>query len=188
MALLRRPPFLCAFLRTGSPILSFRFTSSSSSTPPADSHANPSIFYDELANKFVNCMMWDGKKSLSQQIFRRALYDVKKEQTKEEWDSSPLEIFHKAVENAKPVVGITKIRRAGKMYQVPGPLAEKRRRFLAIKWIITAARERPGHGMSRKLALELVDAYKGEGTVIRKKVELHKIAEANRAFAHYRWW
>ncbi|XP_074638792.1 small ribosomal subunit protein uS7-like [Acropora palmata] len=166
----------------------------------ADSHLTPSIFDDELVNKFVNCMMWDGKKSVSQTILKMALEDIKAEQLKKRRMSSdpesiladPLKIFTEAVENCKPVVGVIAMRRGGRVFQVPTPLPPNRRRFLAIKWLITAAREQQKTNknarMYKKLAKELLDAYNNEGTVIKKKIELHKRAEDNRAFAHYRWW
>ncbi|XP_001624753.2 30S ribosomal protein S7 isoform X1 [Nematostella vectensis] len=166
---------------------------------PADSHRNQSAFDDELVNKFVNCMMWDGKKSLSQNIFTQAMQEIKKQQLEKQRSSSepesittdPTEIFHQAIENVKPVVGCIPLRKAGKVFQVPSPLNPIRRRFFAIKWIIDAARDQSGPKnarMHKKLAKELLDAYNNEGTAIRKKQDLHKRAEANRAFAHYRWW
>ncbi|CAH3198530.1 unnamed protein product, partial [Porites evermanni] len=115
----------------------------------ADSHLTPSIFDNELVNKFVNCMMWDGKKSLSQKILKMALEDIKTEQLQKQRESTnpdsiqtdPLQIFLEAVENCKPIVGVRGMNRGGKVYQVPIPLPPQRRRFLAIKWLITAARE-----------------------------------------------
>ncbi|XP_068717400.1 small ribosomal subunit protein uS7m-like [Montipora capricornis] len=166
----------------------------------ADSHLTPSIFDNEHVNKFVNCMMWDGKKSVSQSILKKALEDVKAEQLKkrrisadpESIQTDPLKVFLEAVENCKPVVGVIAMRRAGRVFQVPTPLPPNRRRFLAIKWLITAAREQQKTNknarMYKKLAKELLDAYNNEGTVIKKKIELHKRAEDNRAYAHYRWW
>lgn len=165
----------------------------------ADSHLTPSVFDNELVNKFVNCMMWDGKKSVSQTIFKRTLEDIKTEQLKKQRESStpdsvqtdPLQIFLEAVENCKPVVGVISMTRGGRVFQVPTPLKPNRRRFLAIKWLITAAREEKSNRnarMYKKLAKELLDAYNNEGTVIKKKRELHKRAEDNRAFAHFRWW
>ncbi|EDO32653.1 predicted protein [Nematostella vectensis] len=144
-------------------------------------------------------MMWDGKKSLSQNIFTQAMQEIKKQQLEKQRSSSepesittdPTEIFHQAIENVKPVVGCIPLRKAGKVFQVPSPLNPIRRRFFAIKWIIDAARDQSGPKnarMHKKLAKELLDAYNNEGTAIRKKQDLHKRAEANRAFAHYRWW
>ncbi|XP_078347925.1 small ribosomal subunit protein uS7-like isoform X2 [Oculina patagonica] len=167
----------------------------------ADGHITSSVFDNEVVNKFVNCMMWDGKKSLSQKIFKMAMEEVKKEQLRKQRESSkpelietdPLQIFLAAVENSKPVIGVTGMKRGGKVYQVPMPLTPQRRRFLAMKWLITAARDQQkkinkNARMYKKLSKELMDAYNNQGTVIRKKQELHKRAEDNRAYAHYRWW
>ncbi|XP_062499613.1 small ribosomal subunit protein uS7-like [Corticium candelabrum] len=155
----------------------------------APSHSSPSLFYDELANKFINCMMWDGKKSLSTHIFRNALEIIKRQQmgSKSGHVTEPMDVFHQALENCKPAVGIVRIRRSGRTYQIPTPLPERRRTFLAIKWLITAARKRGGHGMDKRLATELMDAYNREGSVIKKKIEMHKLANANRVYAHYQW-
>lgn len=164
----------------------------------ADSHMTSSMFDNEVVNKFVNCMMWDGKKSLSQKIFKLAMEEIKKEQLKKQRQSSqpdlvetdPLQIFLDAIENSKPIIGVRAMKKGGNMYQVPTPINQRRRRFLAIKWLITAAREQQkGNArMYKKLAKELLDAYNNEGTVMNKKHELHKRAEDNRAYAHYRWW
>eukprot|EP00112_Aurelia_sp_Birch-Aquarium-sp1_P016094 Seg3616.3 transcript_id=Seg3616.3/GoldUCD/mRNA.D3Y31 product="28S ribosomal protein S7 mitochondrial" pseudo=true protein_id=Seg3616.3/GoldUCD/D3Y31 len=158
-----------------------------------------SQFDDELVNKFVNCMMWDGKKALARNIMKSTFEKIKEIQlAKREKSTDPdsievdaFKIFHKAIENSKPYIGCQTMKKGGKNYMVPTPLPDSRRRFLAIKWMITAAREQNGPKdakMYNKLAKELLDAYNEEGTVIRKKNELHKVAEANRAFAHFRWW
>lgn len=160
-----------------------------------DSHRSSSFLYDELANKFINCMMWDGKKYLSQKIFKGALEIIKQKQLSHKVagdkgvvELDPVAVFHRAVSNAMPLMGTISVKKGGKAYQVPVGLPEKRRRFLAIKWLITAARERKGTaGMARNLAAELLDAYNNSGTVIKKKQDLHRLAEVNRAFAHYRW-
>ncbi|XP_058951418.2 small ribosomal subunit protein uS7 isoform X2 [Pocillopora verrucosa] len=164
----------------------------------ADSHMTSSMLDDELVNKFVNCMMWGGKKSLSQKIFKLAMEEIKKEQLKKQRQSSqpdsvetdPLQIFATAIENCKPVIGVVGMKRAGTVYQVPSAINQRRRRFLAIKWLIKAAREQQKGSarMYKKLAKELMDAYNKEGTVINRKHELHKRAEENRAYAHFRWW
>ena len=159
------------------------------------SHSSSSFLYDELASKFINCMMWEGKKSLAQRLFKGALEIIKQKQLsrkvageKGDIELDPLVVFHQAVANAKPLMGTIGIRKGGNYYHVPVALPEKRRRFLAIKWLITAARERKGKaGMSQNLAAELLDSYNNTGTVIKKKQDLHRLAEVNRAFAHYRW-
>ncbi|EDV27677.1 uncharacterized protein TRIADDRAFT_53618 [Trichoplax adhaerens] len=162
----------------------------------ADSQTGPTAVNDPVAHKFVNCMMYDGKKSLSRRIFNEALEMVKKSQI-EKYGSNPddsnivmnpMKIFHGAIDNAKPIIGVQTIKRGGKSYQVPIPLKERRRYFLAIKWFITIARSGKENGMSKKLAKEFLNAYNNEGAVVKKKIELHKIAESNRAYAHYRWW
>ncbi|XP_046863696.1 LOW QUALITY PROTEIN: 28S ribosomal protein S7, mitochondrial-like [Xenia sp. Carnegie-2017] len=166
---------------------------------PASSHRVPSsIFHDELVSKFVNTMMYDGKKSISQRIMLKTFECIKKKQlvlkssTKtEEIQTDPVAIFHAAMSNAKPVVGVQSIKKAGKTYQVPTPLTPSRQRFLAMKWLIAAARDKPASRnakMYEKLCQELLNAYNNEGTVVQKKRDLHKLAENNRAFANFRWW
>lgn len=223
---------------------------------------------DELLNKFINCMMQDGKKKTSERILRLTLENIKtrelarlrvehekaksnagkKPEAKDAKDAKgakgakkaaaapapapattpapvtattteapaataaatapvaaaspvaaapvveefvasvdPVQVFKTAIENCKPVVGTTPVRKSGSVYQVPLPLPEKRRNSLAIKWLISAARGRKGKPMAERLYLEIMDAYHNEGNVIKKKIELHKTAEANRAYAHYRW-
>ena len=164
----------------------------------AESYFSTSILYDETVNKFVNCMMYDGKKSASINVMRETFEKIKKIQIekhrkaddKTQVEISPLTIFHKALENAMPVLGTQTMKKKGKNYQVPYPLPESRRRFLAIKWFLTVSRNRPGNDipMSDKLCKELLDAYRNDGAVIQKKKDFHKKAELQRAFAHYRWW
>ncbi|XP_064383519.1 small ribosomal subunit protein uS7-like [Halichondria panicea] len=160
------------------------------------SQESPSFFYDPVAQKFVNMMMWDGKKSLAQSILKEAFQVIKTTQlarlkskagTGTEVMVDPLTVFHQALENSKPIMGTIGVRRGGKLYQVPYPLPSKRRQFLASKWIITASRDRSGHNMAKKLAAELLEAFNNQGTAIKRKQDLHRLAEANRAFAHYRW-
>lgn len=164
----------------------------------ANSFISTSIFYDEVVSKFVNCMMHGGKKTASERVMTDTFETIKKIQlekyrkaeNKEEVETDPLKIFHKAIENAKPVLGVQTMKKKGKNFQVPYPLPDNRRRFLAIKWFLTTARNRPGNStpMSDKLSKELLDAYNNQGAVIQKKIDFHKRAELNRAFAHYRWW
>lgn len=166
----------------------------------ASSHTVPaSIFHDELVSKFVNSMMYDGKKSLSQRIMLKTFECIKKKQlalklkskNPDEVIIDPLTIFHQAMKNAQPVVGVQPIKKAGKTYQVPSPLTPNRRRFMATKWLIGTARDKPGHRYERmyeKLCQEILNAYNDEGTVVQKKRDLHKLAESNRAFANFRWW
>jgi small subunit ribosomal protein S7 len=105
----------------------------------------------------------------------------------ESLEVNPMTVFHSAMANTRPIIGTTKVTRGGKHYHVPVGVHPNRQQFLAIKWLIVAARERSGRGMAEKLALELLDAHNNEGTVIKKKQDLHRLAEANRAFAHFRW-
>lgn len=135
-----------------------------------------------LAAKFINCMMRDGKKSVAESIFYKAL-DIIGQKT----GKHPLEVFEKAVENVKPVIEVKSRRVGGATYQVPVEVRPDRRVSLAVKWIINSARGRAEKGMVYKLANELLDAYNNRGAAIKKKEDTHKMAEANRAFAHYRW-
>ena len=144
--------------------------------------APDAVFNSTLAEKFVNSMMWDGKKTVAQAIFYGAL-DKIGERSGEE----PLKLFKKAVENAKPVLEVKTRRVGGANYQVPVEVPANRRTSLAIRWILTSARSRPEKGMSEKLAAELTDAANMRGGAIKKKDDVHRMAEANKAFAHYRW-
>jgi small subunit ribosomal protein S7 len=127
-------------------------------------------------------MMWDGKKNTSQRIFYAAM-DVIKERTADD----PLKLFKKAVENTKPLLEVKTRRVGGANYQVPVEVPQNRRTSLAIRWILQNARSRPEKGMPDKLANELNDAANMRGGAIKKKEDVHRMAEANKAFAHYRW-
>ncbi len=135
-----------------------------------------------VISKFVGRMMLDGKKSVSIRIVYEAL-DTLKQKT----EKDPLEVFLKALENVKPMVEVKSRRVGGATYQVPIEIRESRREALAMRWVINAARTKSGHGMGERLASELLDAYNNTGTAYRKKEDTHKMAEANKAFAHYRW-
>ena len=141
----------------------------------------PDSIYDiVMVSKFINQVMRKGKKTIAQKVVYKALEIVKKE-TKEK----PLEIFEKALENAAPLVEVKSRRIGGATYQVPKEVKGKRRLSLAMRWIIDAAKAKKGKPMEEKLAREIIQAFKDEGEAIRKKVNLHKMAEANRAFAHF---
>jgi small subunit ribosomal protein S7 len=140
------------------------------------------IYGSTLAEKFVNTMMWDGKKAISQKIFYEAM-DMIKERTQDD----PLKLFKKAIENCRPLVEVKTRRVGGANYQVPVEVANNRRTSLAIRWILTNARSRAEKGMPEKLAQELNDAANSRGGAIKKKDDVHRMAEANKAFAHYRW-
>ena len=140
------------------------------------------IYNSTLAEKFVNTMMWDGKKSISQKIFYTAMDKIK-----DRSQDDPLKLFKKAVENCKPLLEVKTRRVGGANYQVPVEVANNRRTSLAIRWILQNARTRPEKGMPEKLANELNDAANLRGGAIKKKDDVHRMAEANKAFAHYRW-
>ncbi|MDR0455870.1 MAG: 30S ribosomal protein S7 [Treponema sp.] len=135
-----------------------------------------------VVSKFVNRMMWEGKRSVSLRLVHEALGIL---QTKA--DKEPLEVFLKALDNVKPIIEVKSRRVGGATYQVPVEIRESRREALGMRWIINAARARSGHGMGDRLAAELLDAYNNTGTAFKKKEDTHKMAEANKAFAHYRW-
>jgi len=136
-----------------------------------------------LASKFINSMMWNGKKSVSQRIFYAAL-DIIKEKMP---DKDPLEVFTTAVENVKPNIEVRSRRVGGASYQVPMQVNRNRQQSLAIRWIITACREKKGRPMEEKLAAELMAAYNREGAAYTKRENVHRMAEANKAFAHFAW-
>jgi small subunit ribosomal protein S7 len=140
------------------------------------------IYNSTLAEKFVNSMMWDGKKTVAQNIFYTAL-----EKLGQRGNDEPLKLFKKAVENAKPMLEVKARRVGGANYQVPVEVSNNRRTSLAIRWIVTNARTRPEKSMPEKLANELNDAANMRGGAIKKKDDVHRMAEANKAFAHYRW-
>ena len=135
-----------------------------------------------VVSKFVNRMMWEGKRSLGLRIVHEAL-EVLQAKT----DKEPLEVFLKALDNVKPIIEVKSRRVGGATYQVPVEIRETRREALGMRWIINAARARSGKGMGDRLAAELLDAYNNTGTAFKKKEDTHTMAEANKAFAHYRW-
>jgi len=140
------------------------------------------LYNDTLVSKFINMIMWDGKKSKAQKI----VYDAF-ERIRERLNKDPLEVFKQAVENARPVLEVRPRRVGGATYQVPIEVQEPRRTSLALRWIVAAARSKRGRPMYLRVADELIDAYENKGIAIKKKEDTHRMAEANRAFAHYRW-
>ena len=140
------------------------------------------VYNSTLVEKFVNSMMWQGKKNTAQGIFYDALTTLQGR-----GDEDPLKTFKKAVENAKPLLEVKTRRVGGANYQVPIEVPQNRRTSLAMRWIITNARTRPEKGMAEKLANELNDAANLRGGAIKKRDDVHRMAEANKAFAHYRW-
>jgi small subunit ribosomal protein S7 len=140
------------------------------------------IYNSTMAEKFVNSMMWDGKKTVAQGIFYSAM-DTLRDRSGDD----PLKLFKKAVENCKPLLEVKTRRVGGANYQVPIEVPQNRRTSLAIRWILSNARSRPDKGMADKLANEFNDAANMRGGAIKKKDDVHRMAEANKAFAHYRW-
>tara|TARA_Y100001970_G_C13832100_1_gene650244 strand:- start:254 stop:721 length:468 start_codon:yes stop_codon:yes gene_type:complete len=140
------------------------------------------VFSDLVVAKFINNLMKDGKKSIAEKIVYSSLDLIKK---KEKTDQ-PLEIFKKALKNASPVLEVKSRRIGGATYQVPIEIPENRRLALAMRWIISFARSRKGNSMVDRLSAELIAASKNEGSTIKKKEDTHKMAEANKAFAHFR--
>ena len=140
------------------------------------------IYNSTLVEKFVNSMMWDGKKNTAQGIFYEALT-----QLQQKGGDEGLKLFKKAVENCKPLLEVKTRRVGGANYQVPVEVNADRRTSLAIRWLITYARGRGEKGMTDKLTNELLDAANNRGAAIKKKEDVHRMAEANKAFAHYRW-
>ena len=140
------------------------------------------LFSSTLITKFINCMMEQGKKSVAEHIFYGAL-DVIKDRAKDD----PVKVFKKALDQVKPVLEVKSRRVGGATYQVPVEVANDRRTSLAIRWIISNARGRSEKTMKEKLASEILDASNNRGGAIKKKEDTHRMAEANKAFAHYRW-
>ena len=139
-------------------------------------------YHDRTVAKFVACLMQRGKKSLAEQILYGAMDTIEKRTGKD-----PLEVFKAAVENARPVVEVKSRRVGGSTYQVPVEIRSERQMALGIRWLIGFARKRSERGMSTSLASELLDAANGRGATIKKREDTHRMAEANKAFAHYRW-
>ena len=139
-------------------------------------------FKDKLVAKFTNSLMLSGKKATAEGILYGA-FDIVKERFKEE----PIEVFRKALDNVKPKLEVKSRRVGGATYQVPVEVRPERRQALAIRWIIQAARDRAGHSMTEKLSAELLDAFNRRGNAVKKREDTHKMADANKAFAHYRW-
>lgn len=139
-------------------------------------------FGDIVITKFTNSVMRDGKKSIAERIVYGAL-DQMEEKTK----SDPVQMFHDALQNVMPQVEVRSRRVGGATYQVPVEVRTERRQALAIRWMLTAARGRNERTMVERLSGELLDAANGRGTAVKKREDTHRMAEANRAFSHYRW-
>ena len=140
------------------------------------------VYQSPLVTKFINCMMLKGKKSIAEQTFYAAM-----EAIKERINDDPLNVFRKAVDNVKPAVEVKSRRVGGSNYQVPIEVRPQRSMALALRWLIGYARSRPENSMRERLANELMDASAARGGAFKKKDDTHRMAEANKAFAHYRW-
>ena len=139
-------------------------------------------FGDVVLTKFMNNLMVDGKKSVAERIVYNAFDRVEEKRKK-----SPVEVFHEGLDNIKPAVEVRSRRVGGATYQVPVEVRPERREALAIRWLIAAAKKRNENTMEERLAGELIDAVNGRGTAVKKREDTHKMADANKAFSHYRW-
>ena len=140
-------------------------------------------FDSMLASKFINCLMWDGKKTVAQKVFYDALDEIKKRMPDEE----PIEVFTQAVENVKPFIEVRSKRVGGASYQVPMQVNRNRQQSLGIRWLLMAIREKKGRPTHLRLADELIAAYNREGVAMTRRENTHRMAEANKAFAHFAW-
>ncbi|MEN6427756.1 MAG: 30S ribosomal protein S7 [Phycisphaerales bacterium] len=154
-----------------------KFTASSDVLKP------DSKFNSKLVSKFINCMMWGGKKSAAQDVFYSAM-EIVTEKIKE---IPPLEIFETAINNVKPTLEVRSKRVGGASYQVPMQVSPKRQQSLAFRWILASARGKKGKPMAQRLASELSDAYNRTGGAMTMRENVHRMAEANKAFAHFAW-
>lgn len=142
-----------------------------------------SKYESELLARFTNAIMWDGKKSIARNLVYGALDEIKKRDE----SVDPMVVFETAITNVSPTIEVRSRRVGGANYQVPREVRAERRRSLAFRWIIAAARSKKGKPMAEKLADELMSAAKGEGAAIKKREDVHRMAESNRAFAHLAW-
>lgn len=150
---------------------------------PAKRGTQPDIKYKNvMVAKFINKLMEGGKKSLAARILYNS-FDI----IEERMHKSPLDVFEQAVNNAAPILEVRPRRVGGATYQIPVEVPSDRRLSLAMRWLVQSARDRPGKSMAEKLANELMDASQGTGATIKKKDNIHRMAEANKAFAHFRW-
>ncbi len=140
------------------------------------------VYSSTLVSKFVNQMMWEGKKSVAQGLFYRAMKIVESKAS-----DDPLKVFKKAVENVKPTLEVKSRRVGGSTYQVPMEVTSVRRTSLSIRWLIGYSRARSENSMEEKLAAEILEAAQNRGNAVKKKEDTHRMADANKAFAHYRW-
>ncbi|MEA3459726.1 MAG: 30S ribosomal protein S7 [Chloroflexota bacterium] len=152
-------------------------------TRPPKREIKPDIKYDSvMVAKFINKLMKGGKKNLAARILYNAFHMIEEGMHKE-----PLVVFERAIENASPILEVRPRRVGGATYQIPMEVPEHRRLSLGMRWLVQSARERPEKTMAERLAGELMDAFRGQGATIKRKDNVHRMAEANKAFAHYRW-
>ena len=154
-----------------------KFTFSSQQLKPDPMHNS------KLVSKFINCMMWDGKKSVAQKVFGDAMSIVSEKMK----DAEPIEVFETAVNNVKPLLEVRSKRVGGASYQVPMQVKPRRQQSLAFRWILQSARSKKGKPMCERLASELIDAYNRHGGAMTTRENIHRMAEANKAFAHFAW-
>jgi small subunit ribosomal protein S7 len=139
-------------------------------------------YHDPTVAKFISVMMWDGKKGVAERIFYRAMALMEQRVSEE-----PLSLFRRALDNTRPMLEVRSRRVGGATYQVPIEVRPARRSSLAMRWIVQSARRRPEKSMEEKLAAELFEATQNRGGAVKKREDTHRMAEANKAFAHYRW-
>lgn len=154
-----------------------KFTASSKQLKPDPKYNS------KLVEKFINCLMLDGKKSTAQHVF----YDAMNIIGKNLQDNEPIDVFEKAINNVKPLIEVRSKRVGGASYQVPMQVNAKRRQSLAFRWILASARSKKGKPMCERLASELIDAYNEHGGAMTTRENVHRMAEANKAFAHFAW-
>ena len=154
-----------------------KFTASEQQLKPDAKYNN------RLVSKFINCLMHEGKKSVAQKVF----YDAMERITKKVKDDEPLKVFETAVNNVKPMIEVRSKRVGGASYQVPMQVSAKRQQSLSFRWILQSARGKTGKPMCERLAEELIDAYKKQGGAMTTRENVHRMAEANKAFAHFAW-
>ena len=141
-----------------------------------------SVYGDENVARFINFIMKGGKKSIAQRIFYQSMAIIK-----EKTDKEGIEVFRKALGEVKPPLEVRSRRVGGVTYQVPREVRSERMRTLAFRWLVLYSRSRKGKGMANKLAVELIEASKGQGGAVKKRSDMRRVAEANKAFSHYRW-
>lgn len=154
-----------------------KFTASSEQLKPDPKYNN------KLVAKFINCLMLDGKKSVAQRVFCDAM-DIIEDKIE---DDTPIDVFEKAIANVKPMIEVRSKRVGGASYQVPMQVKPKRQLSLAFRWILQAARGKKGKPIAQRLATEFMDAYNGQGGAMTTRENVHRMAEANKAFAHFAW-